>query len=65
MSFCPVITDPSAKPAAMWWAKFELNTGRTTTEDGTAQMLDSKYTAASKLPVKRRALFQNQCYSPW
>lgn len=37
-------------------AKLELIAGRTDMEDGTAQMLDKRYTAASKLPVNRRAL---------
>lgn len=55
--FCPVITVPSSSPAAIWFAKFELRLGITETLPGTAQMLESKYMADSKLPVKRRALY--------
>lgn len=40
--FCPVMTVPSVKPAAMWQAKLVLRTGKTDIVDGTPQMLDSK-----------------------
>lgn len=62
MLFWPVMTEPSSSPAAMWWAKFEFKLGMTETLPGTAQMLDSRYMAASKLPVKRRALTVTLAY---
>lgn len=46
----------------MWWAKFEFKLGMTETFPGTAQMLESRYIAASKLPVKRRALIVISAY---
>ena len=42
MLFCPVMTVPSSRPAAMWWAKFVFNAGKTLMLSGTPQILDSR-----------------------
>lgn len=56
MEFWPVIVRPLVRPTEMWWVKFVFMAGRTDVWLGTEQMLDRRYMADSKEPVKRRAL---------
>lgn len=56
MLFWPVMTLPFARPAEMWFVKFVFMAGRTEVCWGTEQMLERRYIADSKDPVKRRAL---------
>lgn len=56
MATWPARTDPSVRPALMWWVKFELMAGRTAVDSGMAQMRERRYIADSKEPENRRAL---------